>query len=310
MNRLHSLLCLSSLAIFSFACAPQETEEEMLQRTAVDVRVPIPAPDPNFVDFVGSELIIKPGEDAMICTHQPFAGEDVAYDLADPQQGKFGHHFIIVKAKKPLPAGTVEDCSKPEDMAKYDLLAIPSFNLPAGHAFMLRKGSPIVMQSHYVNTGKTPIRIRDLLRFRRVDASKVKTWAAPFATNMAFFEIKPGQSGTLSYDCEVPKDYKLMMTGGHMHEWGKKYVLSYAATPADTMKDLNRVDEWMAHYRDEPPTLVKRESPMDLPKGTILRTECNWFNDTKDTLMFPHEMCSTFGVVVGSQDPWLCVGDK
>ena len=41
-----------------------------------------------------------------------------------------------------------------------------------------------------------------------------------------------------------------------MHEWGKKFVLSYAATPADTMKELYRVDEWIAHYRDDPPTLL------------------------------------------------------
>ena len=47
--------------------------------------------------------------------------------------------------------------------------------------------------------------------------------------------------GSLKYDCPVPRDLMLMMTGGHMHEWGKKYVLSYAVTPADTMKDLNRV---------------------------------------------------------------------
>lgn len=310
MTRLHSLLCLSSLAVFSLACSPKETEEEMLERTAVDVRVPIPAADPKFIDFVGGEKIIKPGEDSMTCTHLLYQGEDLVYDVADPSQGKFGHHFVTAKAKQPLPPGSVEDCSKPEDMAKYDILTIPSFDLPAGYGFVMRKGTPIVMQSHYVNTGKDPIRVRDILRFRKVDPSTVKTWAAAFATNLAFFEIKPGQQGVRSYDCPVPQEYKLMMVGGHMHEWGKKFVLSYAATPADTMKDLYRVDEWMAHHRDEPPTLVMRTSPMALPKGGILKTECTWFNDTKETLGFPHEMCATFGVVVGSPEPWLCSGDK
>ncbi len=308
MKRLHSLLALSSLAVFSFACAPQETEEEMLQRTAVDVRVPIPAAEPKFLDFVGAELILKGGADRMTCTHLSYQGEDVAYDLADPLQGKFGHHFVIMKAKQPLPAGTMEDCSKPEDMAKYDLLTMPSFELPAGHAFLLRKGTPIVMQSHYVNTGKDPIRTRDILRFRRVDASTVKTWAAAFASYLEQFEVKPGEQATRNYDCVVPRDYKMMMVGGHMHEWGKKFFLSYAATPGDTMKELYRVDEWMAHYRDSPPTLLMMKNPMDLPMGSILKTECTWFNDTKETLSHPHEMCTTFAVLLGSKESWLCKG--
>ncbi len=309
MKRLHSLLCLSSLAISSFACAPQETEEEMLQRTAVDVRVPIPATDPKFLDFVGSELIMKPGEEKISCSHQFYQGADVPYDFADPQQGKFGHHFVILKAKNPLPDGSVEDCSKPEDMAKYDLLTIPGFELPAAHAFILRKGTPIVMQSHYINTSKEPIRIRDLLRFRRVDVSTVKTWAAAFASFLPFFEVKPGQQASGSYKCVVPQDYKLMMTGGHMHEWGMRYVLSYAETPADTMKDLFRIDEWHSHYRDNPPTLLLKEKPMDLRKGTIMKTECTWNNNTAEPLSYPHEMCSTFGVILGTQDPWGCRGE-
>jgi hypothetical protein len=310
MTRLHSLLCLSSLAVFSLACSPKETEEEMLERTAVDVRVPIPAADPKFIDFVGAEKIIKSGEDSMTCTHLLYQGEDLAYDLADTLQGKFGHHFVILKAKNPLPPGTSEDCSKPEDMAKFDILTMPSFELSANQAFMMRKGTPIVMQSHYVNTGKDPIRTRDLLRFRRVDAAKVTTWAAAAGSYLEKFEIKPGEQATRSYDCVVPRDYKSILFGGHMHEWGKKFVLSYAATPADTMKELYRVDEWIAHYRDDPPTLLMTKNPMDLPKGSVLRVECTWFNDTKESLSHPHEMCTTFGVLLGSQEPWLCKGDK
>ena len=109
MKSFHTLLAMSSLSLCFFACGQQETEEGMLQRTAVDVRVPIPTDDPNFVDFVGSELIMKPGEEKISCSHQLYQGVDVPYDFADPQQGKFGHHFVILKAKNPLPDGAVED---------------------------------------------------------------------------------------------------------------------------------------------------------------------------------------------------------
>ena len=76
--------------------------------------------------------------------------------------------------------------------------------------------------------------VRDALRFRRVDAAKVTTWAAAAGSYLEKFEIKPGEQATRSYDCVVPRDYKSILFGGHMHEWGKKFVLSYAATPAST----------------------------------------------------------------------------
>lgn len=306
MTRLHSLLCLSSLAVFSLACSPKETEEEMLERTAVDVRVPIPAADPKFIDFVGAEKIIKSGEDSMTCTHLLYQGEDLAYDVANSLQGKFGHHFVILKAKKPLPPGSVEDCSKSEDMTKYDLLTMPDFELESGQAFFLKKGTPMVMQSHYLNTGKDPIRVRDVLRFRRVDSATVKTWGSAFGSGLLKFEIHPGQDLTKSYNCTVPRDYKLVMVGGHMHEWGKTFVLSYATTPADTMKEMYRVDNWVPEFRDLPPTMIMRSKPMDLPKGMVLKADCTWHNDTKEMIMFPHEMCTTFGVLLGDKEPWGC----
>lgn len=309
MNRVMLASICSSLLAISSGCGNAENPDDLLAK-AVDLRLPMPDPDPRYVDFQGLDTVIKPGEDKMVCVHARHDGPTVAYDIADTRQSKFGHHFILLKAKKPLPPGTVEDCSSAEDMAKYDVLTIPDFELPSGYAFELPVGTPIVMQSHYVNTSREPIRVRDLIRVRKVDAASVKTWAATFALTVLNYEIKPFEKKTVSFDCTMPAGQRVMMVGGHMHEWGTKFTMSYGASPTAQLKDLYKVETWRTEYRDAPPTTLMRENPLDIPGGSILRTECQWYNDTADSLTFPHEMCSTFGVVAGTSTNWICQGDK
>jgi len=299
-----------ALASAMAACSPAESDEDALLRTAVDLRLPMPQPDPKFVDFVGLDTVIKAGEDKMVCVHVKHEGAAVAYDVAQTMQSKFGHHFILLKAKEPKPPGTVEDCTKAEDMAKYDVLTIPEFDLPAGQAFYLESGTAMVMQSHYVNTSREPIRIRDVLRIRKVDISSVKTWAATFALASLTYSVKPFERLKHTFDCKMPSDQQLIMIGGHMHEWGTKFSFAYVDNPTGTMKELYKVDTWRAEYRDAPPTTLMRDKPLLLAAGTSLRTECQWYNDTMEPLTFPHEMCSSFGVVLGTRNNWSCILDK
>lgn len=309
-RHINALLLGLTVASATAACGPVETEEEALFRTAVDLRLPMPQPDPKYVDFVGLDTVIKPGEDKMVCVHIKHEGPAIAYDVAETMQSKFGHHFILLKAKDPKPAGSVEDCSKAEDMAKYDVLTIPEFELAAGQGFYLESGTPMVMQSHYVNTSREPIRIRDILRIHKVDPSSVKTWAATFALASLKYDIKPFERAKYTFDCTMPSDQQLIMIGGHMHEWGTKFSFAYGDSPTGTMKEIYKVDTWRAEYRDAPPTTLLRDKPLLLAKGTALRTECQWFNDTMQPLDFPHEMCSTFGVVLDTKENWSCILDK
>ena len=45
---------------------------------------------------------------------------------------------------------------------------------------------------------------------------------------------------------------------------------------------------------------------MQLKAGHILRTKCAWNNDQDHELIFPSEMCSSFGFVGGTKEPVLC----
>jgi hypothetical protein len=271
---------------------------------AVDERVEMPADSDGVLNFAGPEFVVQPGEDVMVCMSVDYEGEEVAYRNALSLQGRGGHHVILLGAKEPQPAGTVEDCSDGADMSKYDLLMIPQ-ELPPGYGTKLPAGRHMVIQSHYVNTTDAPIRVRDVVQLELIPAAEVETWAAPIATNTIDFEIPAGQPGDVSFDCTLEQEVQLLMLGGHMHEWGTTFKTEVGPS-ADALELLYLVDPWKADFRDVPPVSLFFESPRVLPAGTVIRTSCTWENTESEMLMFPHEMCSTFGIVAGVRDPIEC----
>lgn len=279
--------------------------ESMTMEPVRDLRLAIPAADPKYLDFVGLDGVIMPGEDKMLCLHLRYDGETTAFNYVDAQQSKFGHHFVLIASKEPKPPGTMEDCSKPEDMAKFDPFAVPTDDLPAGYGFLIKQGQPLVAQSHYINSSKQPILIRDIIRLKRMDMKDVSTWAAPFTTIALDLNVPPQGWAESTFDCTIPEDMKLMWVGGHMHEWGSKFETKIGAD-ASNLTSMYKVDKWVADFRDNPPVTTYFQNPMPLSKGTIVRTHCEWRSDQDKALIFPHEMCVTFGILAGRKEPWVC----
>jgi hypothetical protein len=273
-----------------------------------DLRVEIPAPDSAYVDFLGGEAVIQPGEERMICTHMRYDGEDLAFSNLETLQGKFGHHAVLLGAKEPLPAGTVEDCTNAEDMAKYDAYTIGDHELPPGRGLFMPKGKAMVLQSHYVNSGLVPIRVRDFVRAQRMPVEDVEVWAALYVTNLLNFTVPAHQEATVTFDCTVEKDVNLLFVGGHMHEWGRKFNLQYGDT-VDSLQTIYTVDSWIPDFRDNPPVTLMEGNPMPIKTGALLRTSCTWANDGMTDISFPKEMCTSFGYAEGTKEPVVCAVD-
>lgn len=281
--------------------APKPSDLEPL-----DLRVERPAADPGYIDFVAGESVIPPGEERMICTHVRFeSDEDAAFEYVDSVQGKYGHHVVLLGAKQPLPPGTVEDCTAPEDMAKYDAYTIGDQELPPGYGVRLPAGHAMVVQAHYVNGDDRPIRVRDVVRLKRVPVDQVQTWAAIYVTNTLAIEIPAGEQAEVEFDCRVKKDVDLLVLGGHMHEWGTRFELLYGPDE-DHLESLYLASPWVPEYRDLPPMTLFFQHPFRLQAGYLLRTKCQWHNDQDTDLEFPHEMCTSFGYVGGTKDPEVC----
>jgi len=271
----------------------------------VDVRAPLPEPEEGVYDLVTPEVIVEAGEERMWCWHVDYDGPTLAVTRLDTTQGRYGHHVVVLNTRDPKPHGTLEDCTDASEMWKYSTLVLPETPLPEGHAVELPAGAHFVFQFHYVNVGPDPIRVRDVARFRGIDPAKVTRWTSTLTTNLLSFNVPAGEEGAAQFDCAIDQELDLLMIGGHMHEEGKAIELLYGPD-VDHLESLYRVDAWRTDYRDAPPVTLMLEDPMRLTPGSVLRTQCTWFNRRAEAVGFPEEMCSAFGYVAGSKEGVEC----
>jgi len=311
MIRLHRLLFLvMPMTLIACGGTDEAPVDEIPSDGIRDVRVAIPEPDAIHMDFIGPEQIIQPGEDKLFCTHFRYDGEDAAFNQQEALQGKFGHHTVLLAAKEPLPPGTTEDCTDVASMSKFEAFTLPTDEMPAGLGTFLPKGKQFVLQSHYLNTDSVPLRVRDVVRLKMVPIENVQKWASMYATNSYDLALAPHQVTDVQFDCTFPTDARLLLFGGHMHEWGTRFEASIGPD-VNNLESSYLVDTWVTQYRDSPPISLFFTNPKPLTTGMIVRTHCTFNNNTDQVLDFPHEMCSTFALVEGSKDPITCtVGGK
>jgi hypothetical protein len=269
----------------------------------VDVRVPIPDPDPAYLDLVTPEVVIEAGQEKMYCYYLNNADAELAVSTLEALQGRYGHHIVLLTTVEPEPDGTFEDCSDRSEMWKFRSFVLP-VPLPGGHAVRVPMGLQYVMQIHYVNAGDEPILVRDVARLRKVPVAQVQTWVATMTTNKLDFSIPPG-AASVSFDCTVPEPVDVLILGGHMHEHGARFSLDIGDTTS-SLAPFYVVDPWQPSYRDFPPVSLFFTAPHHLAAGSVIRTTCEWDNPGTTPIEFPAEMCTAFGYLAGTDQPFHC----
>lgn len=288
------------LALAACSGGTEPDAEEVL-----DVRVETPAPEAGIVDWMSPETTIDAYSDQMLCLYLDPVADDLVADNLDAMQGDYGHHIVVLATRNPKPAGTWEDCSDADQMPDFRPMILPDTPLPEGYAVRIPAGTQPVMQIHYVNPTATPLLVRDVARLHLTDPEGVTKWASTFATNHLSFEIAPGATEEVSFDCEVPEGTEVLLLGGHMHEWGTRFEVGLGADP-DNLAQEYLVNPWVPEYRDAPPVSLYFGSPRQMGAGSVLRTTCTFHNTESEPLGFPGEMCSTFGYLGGTDQPWVC----
>ena len=290
--RFQSILC--GVAAFGLACE-STPEPSMIDDFPENDLIPVSASESWRLE----EQIIEPGE-VQICHYLDMTTEEKWVTSFDSAQGKFGHHLIIFKARVTEEPGTVRECTSAEDMVKLSpIISSVQFGLerfPEGMAIRIPRGTQIVLQQHYVNTTTKPIRVRDIAWMEVVPKESVQIPAGFFGLGNIDFEIVPGngEEQTVAFDCTAPRDMQVLLAGPHMHEWGVRFSTHFG--PSDALEEVIHVDPWEAWMRDEPPvTNWSKEEPYQIKEGDILRTSCTFKNTTSRKLIFPQEMCATYG---------------
>lgn len=283
-----------------------------------DLPTDVPAPGADIRVIEMPEQIIPATSETQRCYFLEPEAADIYANALTSFQGKFGHHLVLFRTLAPEPPGTVRDCTSIADMVNLiPVISSVNFGLeefPPNTALRVPAGTQMVVQQHYVNTGDSPIRVKDILHLRTMDKADVSTLAGFYGLSNVDFQLVPDDSieQTVEFTCSAPRDMNLLLMGPHMHEWGLRMFTEITHTADGAKEEVQRVDPWQAAYRDEPPvTEWGIDAPRVLKQGDTIHTTCVFKNTAGKVLKFPSEMCATYGYYFPApegSDVWTCDG--
>lgn len=285
---------------------PTPTEQEPLDDRA---EVP-PAPD-GVLEYWFPEQVIPAASEKQLCLYMDKLEEDTYMSMFDAFQGKYGHHLLFFRAAIEQPPGTVKDCTDASGMATLIPAVFPqnffgTEAMPEGMAVLLKAGTQLVLQSHYVNATLQDIRVRDAIHVHTATPESVTTRLGFYALTDVSFKAQPGKD-SVSFDCVVPQDMTFLMAGPHMHEWGD--WMKVEAGPPEALAAIVDIPKWESDFRDLPPVSTFIDEPLVLHAGDTVRVTCAWDNDLDVPLGFPKEMCALYGYFYPGtdiDDTWIC----
>ncbi|TMQ24454.1 MAG: hypothetical protein E6J90_07905 [Deltaproteobacteria bacterium] len=255
-----------------------------------DVRVPIPAADPSFVDMVSPELRLEPGHEAIYCYYLDNPIGRFGSDHIEARQGMGGHHIGFRHASTHQPSGTFADCTSDQETRQLGDLFVGN-DLPAGWATEIPADAQFVLEMHYINAGELPLLARDVIRIHRLPDAQITKWLHAMHLKIYDLVIGPGET-TLAFTCTVPEDLALYTFWGHQHALGKRQQID-VTPPGSALYSLYDVTWGMG-------ALVQGSNaePVMLTAGSQIDVTCTW-SPAGTVLRFPDEMCAFGGFVEG-----------
>jgi hypothetical protein len=183
--------------------------------------------------------------------------------------------------------------------------------LPAGVAFRLKKGSGIMLNVHYLNTGEQTIDGNSVIDMKFADADPSRTIASMFVNLNAGFSLSPDAQTSSTIDCVAQGDLNIIMMSNHMHEFGTSAKTELLPAGSTTPQVMHEDTTWTFDMQFNPAySQWDVAAPLTIHAGDTIRTTCNWDNTTADTMTFPREMCLGVGFAIapsGTASVPMCV---
>src|SRR5262249_45287773 len=118
--------------------------------------------------------------------------------------------------------------------------------LPDGVVFRLTKGSTIMLNTHFLNTGVDPIDGQTVLdvKFSEVDPSRKV--ASIFLNLTTDFTIAPQAKTVADATCVLPRDLQLLSFTNHMHSYGHDSQTNVLRAAGGSTDLVHADDTWTA----------------------------------------------------------------
>lgn len=266
--------------------------------------VPTPA---GGMAFYTPILKLAPGDDTTQCTYTSnITDRDLFVHTTRGTESKMGHHAILYYTSTPVEPRTetctgqsMETLSQTIGGAGGEGQAF--WEPPANVGTIIPKGSQFVLQSHWINTGNETLDVQAMMVTEPGVDGPGRIEAGTLAVVNIGFQVPPMGTASATTECIMDKDYHLMMSLGHEHEWGSHVHAEVTRSGGVIEQLFDR--EFAAHDTFDPPVNgYGVKAPLVFSKGESVRMTCQWQNTTDDTLAFPREMCVFFGFTLDPGD--------
>ena len=241
---------------------------------------------------------------------------DQDYDVIDinGMQSVGGHHALVYATTDAQMPGTTRLWQDQDQVTARLMGGIggeggANVNLPAGIVFRVKKGSYILIQTHYLNTSESPIVGRTVIDVSLSPVDPSRRVASMMSNTSLAISLPPHEQTVMDIECAVQKDLQFLQISNHMHDMGTTTVTDFV-DPEGAVHVLKDDVSWSGDLALNPNfTKFPVEAPGFVPKGSMLRTRCTWFNTADTTIKFPAEMCVFFGFVLNDNDLY-CIDGK
>ncbi|HMJ12929.1 MAG TPA: hypothetical protein VK524_16015 [Polyangiaceae bacterium] len=271
--------------------------------------LPLIAPKDSDFPVFSDPIDVLPGEDRTYCTFtNVILKEPTIFGESFGAQSPMGHHAILVYTTQPQEPHT-GPCG---GMDGEQLLGgtggksvSDTASLPTNYGVEVPAGAQLVINHHWINTGREPVRGQSLMIARTLKSGGETVKAGSLAMVSIGWELPPQSPFESTTECTFQEDVPFVIALGHMHEWGSrvKIEVERAGSATDTLIDA----AWSVEAATTGGTGYKQytlESPYMIRKGDTVRLTCNWKNTTSESLEFPREMCVFFGNTIGAS--YIC----
>lgn len=231
------------------------------------------------------------------------------YDVIDitGSQSIGGHHAILYASIEAQPSGFTrlwkdEDQTTTRIMGGVGGEGGANVKLPEGVVFRVKKGSYLLLQTHYLNTTDKPIVGRAHVDVKLGPVDPSHRVASIFANTTTSLTLPPRAQTTQDVNCDVKEDLKFIQISNHMHHYGVSTYTEFTS-PSGVTQMLKQDTTWAEDLALNPNlTHYPADAPQIVPAGSRLHTHCEWDNTSGAPVTFPTEMCVFFGFVFAEAD--------
>jgi hypothetical protein len=291
----------------SWSCTPANPNAMDAQRgdaaseggyatSRVYVRPPVPA---GATLIETPEFTVGAGQEALYCFPSTvITDREITTRELHSYQLFGGHHLVLFYFEHPVASTAPHECTE-QEMSNLRFIGggeeslEQALRLPDGIGVKIPAGAQLVLQSHYLNLEAMDRSVRDALVVVPAAPGSVTTYADPMAINDGAFEIPPGVAYGRTVECVVTAETRLLSIRGHTHEYGTRFVLELQRAGMATRETLYNERGGLALKNNPPVHYFPANMPLVLQAGDRLLQSCDWMNTTRESLLFPQEMCAS-----------------